>query len=161
MNVEELLDQIDDLLDKGMNWPGGKRLVDVETIRNLIDDIRLNMPSEVKQAKGIVADRAEILNNAKRQEENIIRSAEEKAKALVADQEITRLAQQRANEILSSAQTKSRDMRRAAQEFVEDLMKNCDDELAKTLNELRRTRATLRQPIPQATQNSQQNQDKQ
>jgi len=97
MNTEEMLDQIDELLDQGMSWPGGRRLVSVEKIKIVIDDIRLNMPTEIKQARSIVADRAQILDSAKREAESITRAAEEKARALVAQEEIVRLAQQRAN----------------------------------------------------------------
>jgi len=150
MNTEEMLDQIDELLDQGMSWPGGRRLVSVEKIKIVIDDIRLNMPTEIKQARSIVADRAQILDSAKREAESITRAAEEKARALVAQEEIVRLAQQRANEILTSAQAKSREMRKAAQEFVDDIMRTADDGMTQTLNELRKTRASLRQQIPQA-----------
>jgi len=150
MNTEEMLDQIDELLDQGMSWPGGRRLVSFEKIKIVIDDIRLNMPTEIKQARSIVADRAQILDSAKREAESITRAAEEKARALVAQEEIVRLAQQRANEILTSAQAKSREMRKAAQEFVDDIMRTADDGMTQTLNELRKTRASLRQQIPQA-----------
>ena len=47
MNVEELLDQIDDMLEKGWSWPGGRRVVDAEKLRVVVGDIRLNMPGEI------------------------------------------------------------------------------------------------------------------
>lgn len=155
MNTEELLDQIDELLEKGMGLPGGRRVVEVEKVRVVIDDIRLNMPTEIKQARGIVADRAKILEDAKREAESITRAAEDKARAMVAQEEIVRQAQQRANEILTAAQSKSREMRKAAQEFVDDIMRTADDGMTQTLNELRKTRASLRQSIPQAAQHPQ------
>ena len=155
MNMEELLDQLDELLDKGMRFPGGRTVVESEKVRALIDDMRLNMPQEVKQARGIVADRADIINNAKRDAEATIRNAEERAKALVAQEEITKLAQQRANEIVAQAQTKSREMRKAAQEFVEELMRRADEGLTENLAELRKTRASLRPQAPTAPKQEQ------
>ena len=130
--------------------PGKRALVDVENIRAVIDEIRLNIPQEIKQARGIVADRADIITNAKREADGIIRSAEERAKAMVAQEEITKLAQEKAAEIISTAQTKSRDMRKAAQDFVDDIMKRADEGLTANLAEVRKTRASLRQQIPQA-----------
>lgn len=150
MNMEELLEQLDELLDKGMRFPGGRVVVETEKVRTLIDNMRLNMPQEVKQARGIVADRVEIINNAKRDAENTIRNAEERAKALVAQEEITKLAQQRANEIVAQAQTKSREMRKAAQDFVEEIMRRADEGLSENLNELRKTRASLKPQAPGA-----------
>ena len=128
MNTEELLDQIDDMLDKGMSLPGGRRLVEVEKIR---------------------------VESAKREAESITKAAEDKVRAMVAQEEIVRQAQQRANEILTAAQSKSREMRKAAQEFVDDIMRTADDGMTQTLNELRKTRASLRQAIPQAAQRPQ------
>ena len=68
MNIEELLDMMDETLEEAVNLPfsGGKRVVDVEKVRDIIDDIRLNMPTEIRQAKAIVQDRAEIVDDAKK-----------------------------------------------------------------------------------------------
>ena len=148
MNVEELLDQLDDIMEKGWSFPGGRRVIEVEKLRELIDDIRLNMPNEIKQAKSIVSDRADIITTAKKEAEGIVRSAEERARAIVAQEEITKMAQAKAHEIVSQAQTKSRVMRKAAQEFVDDIMRRSDEELTQNLSELRRTRASLKQNIP-------------
>ncbi|MBQ4154949.1 MAG: ATPase [Clostridia bacterium] len=150
MNMEEMLEQLDEVLETGMKLPGKKTVVDVEKLRAMIDDLRLNMPSEIKQARGIVADRADIITNAKKEADAIIRNAEERAKALIAQQEITRLAQEKAGEIISAAQTKSREMRKAAQDFVDDLMRRADDGLTANLAEIRKTRAALKQQAPSA-----------
>ena len=63
MTVDELLEQIDDMIDKAWSMPlsGGKCLVEADRLRDLIDDIRGNMPSEVRQAKAIVSDRSQII----------------------------------------------------------------------------------------------------
>lgn len=148
MTLEELLEQFDEVLDNGVKIPGKKSIVDVEQLRAVIDDIRLNIPGEIKQARGIVADRADIITNAKREADGIIRSAEEKAKAMVAQEEITKLAQERATEIIANAQAKSREMKKAAQDFVDDIMRRADEGLTANLGEVRKTRAALKQQIP-------------
>ena len=147
------MEQLDEVLESSFKMPGKRVVVDVEKVRAIIDDMRMTMPTEVKQAKGIVADRADIINNAKREADNIIRVAEERAKAMVAQEEITKLAQARAGEVLAAAQKKSRDMRKAAQDFVDDLMLRSDEMLTANLNEIKKTRAALRQQIPQANGN--------
>ena len=153
MNMDDLMEQLDEVLESSFKMPGKRVVVDVEKVRAIIDDMRMTMPTEVKQAKGIVADRADIINNAKREADNIIRIAEERAKAMVAQEEITKLAQARAGEVLAAAQKKSRDMRKAAQDFVDDLMLRSDEMLTANLNEIKKTRAALRQQIPQANGN--------
>lgn len=90
--------------------PGGKRMVDVEKVRDIIDDIRLNMPAEIRQAKAIVQDRADIVESAKKEAEAIVKRAEDRARAMVAQEAIVKAAQQKATEILTSAQSQSREM---------------------------------------------------
>ena len=59
MNIEDLLEQIDELLDNSVGI-AGKKIISVDKIRDYIDDIRLNMPQEIKQARSIVAEKADI-----------------------------------------------------------------------------------------------------
>lgn len=148
MTLDELLEQFDEVLDSGVKIPGKKTIVDIERLRAVVDDIRLNIPSEIKQARGIVANRTDIITTAKREADGIIRAAEEHAKAMVAQEEIVKLAQEKAAEIISNAQNKSRDMRKAAQDFVDDLMRRTDEGLTSNLAEIRKTRAALKQQIP-------------
>lgn len=150
MTLDELLEQFDEVLDSGIKIPGKKTVVDIEKLRAVVDDIRLNIPAEIKQAKGIVADRADIIANAKREADAVIRSAEERARAIVAEQEIVKMAQEKAAEIIANAQTKSREMRKAAQDFVDDIMRRADEGLTANLSEVRKTRAALKQQIPTA-----------
>ena len=150
MSIEELLEQFDEALDSGMKMPGKRVVVNAENLRAVIDDIRLNIPSEIKQARGIVADRSDIITNAKREADSIIRGAEERAKAMVSQEEITKLAQEKAAEIIANAQAKSRDMRKAAQDFVDDIMRRADEGLTANLSEVRKTRAALKSQIPSA-----------
>ena len=148
MTLDELLEQFDEVLDSGFKFPGKKTVVDVDRLRAVVDDIRLNIPAEIKQAKGIVADRADIITNAKREADGIIRSAEERAKAMTSQEEIVKLSQQKAAEIIATAQAKSREMRKAAQDFVDDIMRRADEGLTGNLGEVRKTRAALKQQVP-------------
>ena len=69
MNVNELLDTIEDALEEsaGMPLSGGKRIVDVEQIRDYLDEIRQNLPVELRQAQSIVSDRAQLIDSANAQ----------------------------------------------------------------------------------------------
>jgi len=146
MNVEEILDMLDEMIDRAWNLPmtGGRCVLDADKVRDLIDDIRANMPPEIAHAKKIVADRAEIIAEAKREAETIVRRAEERAKALTAQEEIMRQSQQKAQEMVTQAQMKSREMRQVAQEFADKMLKNTEEGLAKSLMEVKSTRQALR-----------------
>ena len=146
MNIDEVLDIMDELLDKAWSLPlsGGRCVVDADKVRDLIDDIRINLPTEIKQAQAIVSDRNEILSVAKSEGENIIRKAEERAKALIAQEEIIKLSQNKASDILTQTQMQSREMRQAAQAFSDDILRTTEEAMTKSLNELRTTRQALR-----------------
>ncbi|MCL2487233.1 MAG: ATPase [Oscillospiraceae bacterium] len=147
MNVEEILDQMDELVDKSTRMPLiNKNLIEAEKIGNLLDALRLNIPVEVRQARAIVADRSEIIQTARREGETIIRAAEERARKMVAEEEIVKSAQLRATEMMSNAQQKSREMRRGAFDFSEDMLRKTEEALAARLGEVRSVRQSLRNP---------------
>lgn len=146
MNVEDLLYELDEMVDKSWSLPlsGGRTVMDAERIRQIVDEIRSNLPQEVRQARAIVADRSQIIGDAKREAETIVRVAEERAKAMINQDEIVRQAQAKANDLVTQAQAKSREMRKAANEYVDDLMKRTDEALTENLAELRKTRQNIK-----------------
>ena len=144
--IEDLIDEMYDELEKGWKMPlsSGKVLVDSEEIRAILDDIRDVFPEEISQAKNIVADHTQIINEAKREGDNIIQAAEERAKTLVSQEEVVLKAQQRANEILAQAQAQARETRKACNEYVEEIMRRTDESLSESLTELRKTRQNIK-----------------
>lgn len=152
MTIDELLEEIEEMIDKAWSLPlsGGKCAIEADRLRDILDDIRGNMPSEIRQARAIVSDRTQIITDAKAEAEGIIRAAEDRARTLVANEEVVRQAQQKATEILSKAQQKSREMRKGAHEFAEDVLVKTEETLTKRLGEIRQARQILRNP-PAAT----------
>ena len=146
MSIEEILDAMDEELDSAKQIPftGGKSSVDVGTFRDLINKIRLNLPGEIKQAQALVNDRKVIINDAKAEADSIIRKAEEKAKVMVSEEVITKQAQQRAHDILTAAQTKSKEIRNATNDYVESMLSRVDELLASNLTDVRKTRSALK-----------------
>ena len=146
MNIEEILDMMDDTLDKAWSLPmtGGRCVVDVEQMREMMDEIRVNLPGEIKQAKNIVADRNEILRAAKAEAEQLMRRAEERARVLVAQESVVKEAQAKAAEILSQTQSRTKEMKLAAQEFSDSRLRETEESLTRALADLRETRQKLK-----------------
>ena len=122
-------------------------MVDADKVRDLIDDIRLNLPTEIKQAKAIVSDRTDIINSAKKEAEQIVRKAEDRARSLVSQEEVAKAAQAKASEILSQSQIKSREIRQAAQEFSDNCLLKTEEVLVKSLTEIKATRQAFRNAV--------------
>ena len=146
MRVDELINELYGRVEKAWSFPlsRGRAVLDGAEVKEILDEMRANLPKELEQAKAIVSDRSKILDDAKRDAEAIIHNAQAKAKVLVAQDEITRESQMKASEMLSQSQTKSREMRRASNEYIDDLMKRADDGLAGCLAELRKTRQNIK-----------------
>ena len=146
MNIEEILEQLDDMLDTAWAMPlsGGKVVVDGDRVRDLLDAIRANLPSEIRQARAIVKDRADIVDTAKKEAESIIRNAEERRNQILSHEEIVVQAQEKANEIHIQTQKRAREMRRSAQEYTDDLLRRTEEILTQQVAQVRQARVSLR-----------------
>lgn len=167
MTVESLLDEIDEILEEGKSVPfTSNLLLDVNEIKRVIEDIRLNMPDELMQARKIASERKEILTAAQNSADGIIAEAHKKAQELVQEHEITKgaeaaaadiMAQARAqaadivegarttaSELTDQAQKWAHDMRTSAGEYVENIVALADETLTNSVNEIRRARQSLR-----------------
>lgn len=147
MNIDEALDLIDETLEESPNLPltGGKKMVDADKLRDMLDDVRMAMPGEIKQAKAIVNDRKDIVETARREAEGIIKKAEDRARALVDQEEIVKVAKQRAAEMLTAAQQQAREMRTTVTDYCENMLRQTEETLAKGAAEVKTVRQTLRQ----------------
>ena len=147
MNVNELLDTIEDTLEESTSMPlsGGKRLGDGGKGRDYLDDIRANLPGELRQAQQIVNDRAQIVDTANAQAQAIVKKAEERARILVSDAEIVKAAQQRAAEITAAAQSESRTLRQTVTDYCDNMLKTTEEAMVENAAQVKNVRANLRQ----------------
>lgn len=109
MNIEEILDDMDDLLDRSRPIPFGahKAVIDADRMRELLNSAHLNIPAEIKRAKLIDSDCDRIMNEARQKAEAIIQDAETRAKRMLSEQAILQEAKKRALDMLTKAQNGS------------------------------------------------------
>ena len=146
MNVEELLEMMEETLEAGTIVPfsASKRMVDVDRMRDIIDEVRNNLPDEIRESKKIVNDREQIMQNARIESESIIQQAEERARVLTSEQEIVKRSQQHAAEILSAAQKSAKELTRKATLYCETILKNSEEGLGRSMADIKNTRMNLR-----------------
>ncbi len=131
MRIDELLDMIDETLEEsaGVPFSGGKRMVDVDRVRELLEDVRINLPSEIRKAKDIVEDRGSIIAQANSEAATIIKRAQDHVRKLVSEQEVVKGADIKAKEIVKTA-------REEANETVFKMTKYCDNMLNRTQEQM-------------------------
>ena len=146
MKIDEILDLMDELLDKAVTVPftNKKTLVDTEKLREYIDSIRYNLPSDIKKAKELQNDKAIIMTEANKKAEVIIKKAEDRAKVLVSNEEILKQAKEQAAEITAQAYAMDRDIRNAMSEKIDSMLASAEESLASTLNNIKSTRAAVK-----------------
>ncbi|MEF9970879.1 MAG: hypothetical protein RSD32_02030 [Oscillospiraceae bacterium] len=144
--VTELLEMLYNTIADAWGVPLGKDkcMIQRESTLSLLDDIKAQLPIELAEAKRLVSARDEFIGNAKREAEAIRKAAEDEARRLVDEQEITRMAKAHANEIIAASDTKSRELRRVANEYVDDALRRTEEAVTAALNEVHQSRARFR-----------------
>ena len=145
-NVIEMLDDLYGMISEAWGVPLGndKCIIEREKALELISNIKAGLPTSIAEAKRLVAARDEFIDNAKKDAEAMRKSAEEKARLMVEEQEVMRVARARSAEMMASAEAKSKELRRLASNYVDDLMRRTQDSVSSALQELQSTREAFK-----------------
>lgn len=145
-SVEELITMLYEMVQDAWGVPlsNEKCVIERDKALDLLDEISAQLPNDLKQARGIVENRQEIITSAKKEAEAIRRVAEDRARQLVAKEEIFSIAKRRASDMIMSSEAKAKEIRRASYDFVDDSIKRTEENLAQVLLELRQTRAKFK-----------------
>ncbi len=144
MDIMALIDRIEELVDNGRAVPlTGSKMVDPEKVYEIIDEIRAQFPDELKQARWIVKERQEMLEEAEKEANRILEEARDRAQAIASEQEIVKLAEQQAAAIMDDARTKEREIRLGAEDYADEMLANLEVNLGKLLTAVQRGRDRL------------------
>lgn len=145
-DVLELVEMLYTMVSEAWSVPLGKEkcMIERDAVLNILDEIKAQLPVEIAEAKRLVAARDEYISSARREVEAMKRSAEEHAKAVVDEQEIVRAAKIKSSELITNAENKSRELRRAANEYVDDTMRRTEEAVTAALDEIRQSRQRFR-----------------
>lgn len=144
--ILELVEMLYNMISEAWGVPLGndKCLVDRDKALDLIEEIKNQLPAEIAEAKRLVSRRDEFIQSAKKEGESIRKMAEERARKLVDEQEIVRAARTRAEELVATAENRSREIHRAMNEYVDETLKGAEESVAQSLDVLRQSRSRYR-----------------
>ena len=145
-DVIELLDILYGMVTEAWGVPLGndKCIIEREKALDVINEIKAAMPSSLAEAKRLVAARDEFIGNAKKEAEALRKSSEEKARSLVEEQEIIRIARAKSAEMISTAEARSADLRRVAGDYVDDIMRQAEESLRNSLETIQSAHTAVR-----------------
>lgn len=129
-SVLQLLDELEEILDNSRAVPFSNKVsVDKEEIYDIISEIRVRLPNELKQSKWVVEERNKILIDAQKEADEIVKSAEDRVVRLVEDNEVTKKAYDQAAAIIDSAKKTAKEMRLGAVEYSESMLSEAESKL--------------------------------
>jgi cell division septum initiation protein DivIVA len=150
MDVMALIDRIEEAMDTGRSLPLMRgRLVDIEKVYEIIDEIRGNFPDELKQARWIVKERQEMLEEAEKEANRILEEARDRADSMASEQEVVRRAAEQAASILDDARQQEREIRLGAEDYADEMLANLEVNLGKLLTAVQRGRDRLQGKVNQ------------
>lgn len=126
----DLVDKLEDMIEGGPAIPiTGKVMLNREDLLDMIKEIRLKLPDDLKQAKWITQEKQRIIIEAQKQAEAIIKETDVRLKREIEQHDITLEANRRAAEIISAAQKNAKDIRLGAKEYADRLLSDLEKNL--------------------------------
>ena len=144
--VDELFDMLYGMIEEAKNMPlsTDKCIIERDRVLDLLDDIRAQFPVELAEAQKLLAARNDYIASAKREADLIRQQAEEKAKQMIAEDQVLNAAKQRSAEMLRQTEERTRELKKAANDYCEDALRRTEEAVAEAYNEIKNFRIRFR-----------------
>lgn len=144
MDVLKYLNEIEQIVEEASAVPfSGKVMVDQLHILDLIKEIRLDLPDQVKEASYINEKKDGIIEEAKREADQIVQEARIRRENLIEESEIVRESKDKSHELILSAQHDANEIRMGALEYADSLLSKTESNIEEMLHTLRLNRSEL------------------
>jgi cell division septum initiation protein DivIVA len=155
MDILHLVDRLEELFNESRSIPFTHSVVvDEDRMLDIIDQMRVSIPDEIKKAQQLLAQRDRILAQSQEEANRTLALAREKSDQLVERDQIVQAAQARADQIIEQSRVEGENTKREADQYVLETLTSIEMELDRTLSQVRngiRTLQTDRQPAPTAS----------
>jgi len=145
-HIEDIIGTLYDMVQDARALPLGadKCILERDRVLDMLDEIIAQLPGELKQSRTIVESRNELIGQARREAETIIRTAQEKAEAMVAQEAIYQEAKRQCKEMVAKTQNRINELRKVSNDYMDDALRQTEEAIAKSLGDVRDTRVKFR-----------------
>lgn len=145
-DVQYLINMLYEMIDgaKGVLMSPDKCIIVREDALELLDELKGQLPVELKKAQDLIRARDDYVESAKREAEKLRRQAELDAKTIVGENEITRVAQKKGYDMLRRTEERCKNMINVTNEYTEDALRRTEEAIQMALEEVRESRARFR-----------------
>ncbi len=145
MDLLTLIDEVEDILEAGTNIPlTGRVMVDKNELLDIVKEIRIKLPDEIKQAAWIKEERQRIIDEAQKTAIATIKDAEKRLEELVSNEEVLKVANERAEEIVNKARLSSEEIRKGSLEYADEILYEAQEKFKDLIQLLNENRKELR-----------------
>ena len=145
MEIFTLLETLEDILEKSRAIPfSDKCIIEKDEMLDIIREIRLKLPDELKQAKWVREERQRILVEAQNEADEIIKEAENRIISMIDEHEITRKAYDKKVEIIENANEMSREISNGTKEYADNVLNGVEIALQEALKVVQNNRKELK-----------------
>jgi cell division septum initiation protein DivIVA len=147
MNIHEAIDRLEYLIAHSRQIPLTRTVViDQEEALACIDDLRLSLPDEIKQARWTLQEQQRLLSEAQAEAARTVSKAGERAQTMIGQHDLVKRAEKQAEAMLREASTKSEETRRAADRYAWEVMQSLETQLLRTVATVKKGVEALRMP---------------
>ena len=144
--IDDIIGSLYDMVQDARAMPlaADKCILERDRVLDMLDEIIAQLPGELKQSRTIVESRNELISQARREAEGILRQAQEQARQLVTQEAVYTEARRLAEENLNKTQMKIEQLKKAANDYMDDALRRSEETIAQALSEVQETRMRFR-----------------
>lgn len=145
-HIEDIISSLYDMVQDARALPLGadKCILERDKVLDMLDEVIAQLPGELKQSRTIVESRNELIGQARREAEGIIRDAQEQAKKMISQEAIYEEAKRQCKEMVVQTQNRINELRKASNDYMDDALRRTEEAIAQSLNDVRDTRVKFR-----------------
>lgn len=145
-NIEDIISALYDMVQDARALPLGadKCILERDKVLDMLDEIIAQLPVELKQARTIVESRNELIGQARREAEGLIRQAQDQASKMVEEETIYQEAKRQCQEMVLKTQNRMSELRKASNDYMDDALRRTEEAIAMSLEDVRDTRTKFK-----------------
>lgn len=145
-NTEDIIGTLYDMVQDARSMPlaADKCILERDKVLDLLDEIIAQLPAEIKQSRAIVESRNELISQARREAEGILRQAQERASELVTKEEIYKEAVKASEELVAQTQERVAMLKKAGNDYMDEALRRTEETIAQSLRDVQDTRMKFR-----------------
>ena len=142
-NMEDIISALYDMVQDARSVPlaADKCIVERDKVLDMLDEIIAQLPVELKQARTIVESRNELIAQARREAELLVRQATEKAEKMITEEAIYQETKNKCQEMVNQTQVRMAELRRVSNDYMDDALRRTEEAIALSLSDVRDTRS--------------------